>query len=352
MAGQLGADAGLETEAEEDLGRTDAFKEYKILIGEFSTAPQLQEVILPALQSRKGFTVLTTKSERKFAEELTEADYDLAWVVSGASLSDCSRVEFESAIKDFHESGGGLFVWAGEAPLVYHANLTIQQVLGDGYQLAGSHTGAATLLQPQGEPGQVGFARHLITTGLRSLPQASAFSQPASLSNRMVDIAVAAPGQPTIVASATDAFPPYCGRLVVDMGLARLADLEGGPADPTLRYLLNATCWVVGIDLRETHAFPLRGRLSRAEHNAKWIWQYYHGGWFNYDPEASDKVEAEYQNFLASTSTDGGVRSVQSGFFKYSVNFRLMTQTNILHANHTVRQVRRIQQQVYTWNNQ
>lgn len=37
------------------------------------------------------------------------------------------------------------------------------------------------------------------------------------------------------------------------------------------------------------------------------------------------------------------VRAVQSGQWQYEIDFRLMTQRNIQHENHTTRRIRRIQ---------
>lgn len=334
----------------EDLGLPDAFKEYKILIGEFSPIPTIEDVIVPALRRRKGFTVNSTQSERKFAEELTESEYDLAWIISGNEVQDGSSAQFAQAVLQFHESGGGLFVWAGEAPLLAHANLAVAAILGQDFQLSGSKSGPEQLNQRDSlVADEAAFVRHLITTGLRTLSQAPSFAGVDNISNKLAIIA-GTTTSPSILASAIDTFPPYCGRIVLDLAQSKLGGFDSEFSHPDLLcYILNASCWAVGIDLREAHCLPLRGRLSRANHDTKWIWQYFHGGWFNYDTEANDRVEAEYQNFLQSNTGDVGVRSVQSGFFRYSINFRTMKQRNIVHPAHTERDIRRIQETAYTW---
>jgi len=73
-----------------------------------------------------------------------------------------------------------------------------------------------------------------------------------------------------------------------------------------------------------------------------WTWQYYDGGFHNYDSAASDTVEGVYQEYLTSPYTCD-VRSVQSGQWQYEIDFRLMLQTNIQHESHTKRRIRRIQ---------
>jgi len=73
-----------------------------------------------------------------------------------------------------------------------------------------------------------------------------------------------------------------------------------------------------------------------------WVWQYYDGGFHNYDPEASNTVEGVYQEYLNSPYTCD-VRAVQSGQWQYEIDFRIMIQTNIQHESHTKRRIRRIQ---------
>lgn len=71
------------------------------------------------------------------------------------------------------------------------------------------------------------------------------------------------------------------------------------------------------------------------------LWEYKeHGTWHPYAPEASAVVEEAYQDYL-NDPAKVDVRSVQSGMWKYQVDFTNMTQTNIQHFNHTVREIRR-----------
>jgi hypothetical protein len=73
-----------------------------------------------------------------------------------------------------------------------------------------------------------------------------------------------------------------------------------------------------------------------------YIWQYLDGSFQNYDLQGSENVEEVYQQWVKNPG-DFDVRSVQSGQFSYMVDFRKMTQMNIVHENHTIRQVRRIE---------
>ncbi len=72
------------------------------------------------------------------------------------------------------------------------------------------------------------------------------------------------------------------------------------------------------------------------------VWQYYDHSWKNYDTAASDAVEEIY---LAYKDNRGGsdVRAVKSGSWEYLVDFMQMKQTNTQHPNHTVRDIRRVE---------
>jgi len=84
-----------------------------------------------------------------------------------------------------------------------------------------------------------------------------------------------------------------------------------------------------------------KGSSSKGE-GLVWVWQYYNNGFYNYDSTASDVVEGVYQEYLTSPYTCD-VRAVQSGQWKYEIDFRTMIQTNIQHEDHTKRRIRRFQ---------
>ncbi len=78
------------------------------------------------------------------------------------------------------------------------------------------------------------------------------------------------------------------------------------------------------------------------------VWQYYlHApqdgkaiGWYDYDPSASEIVENVWHNFQDNPTL--GTRVVQSGMWMYQVDLAALTQTNVQHHAHTVRQIRRV----------
>lgn len=82
------------------------------------------------------------------------------------------------------------------------------------------------------------------------------------------------------------------------------------------------------------------------------IWQYFDDnnfnavvkrsdGWYDYDWEASDVVEDEWQRYIVNRAMND-VRSVKSGQWEYMVDFVNWKQTNIIHQNHKVRSIRRL----------
>jgi len=104
-----------------------------------------------------------------------------------------------------------------------------------------------------------------------------------------------------------------------------------------------------GVPKAAPKAAPKRGSssgnvasTSSSSGDNVWVWQYFDKGFQNYDAEASDIVEGVYQEYLTSPYTCD-VRSVKSGQWQYEIDFRVMTQTNIQHENHTKRRIRRLQ---------
>ncbi|CAJ1941075.1 unnamed protein product [Cylindrotheca closterium] len=105
----------------------------------------------------------------------------------------------------------------------------------------------------------------------------------------------------------------------------------------------------------DEHYVSSAGQDNASEDNPKW--QYWVGdgvdgkedGWYDYDATGGAQVERlwrEFQNLLASTqqqheATYVAVRIVASGVWNYAVDLVNMTQTNVTHANHTQRFIRR-----------
>jgi hypothetical protein len=93
---------------------------------------------------------------------------------------------------------------------------------------------------------------------------------------------------------------------------------------------------------------------AEKQYKKRWpaVWQYYDDknfnarvkradGWYDYDPEASDIVEDEWQRYIVNRGMND-VRAVKSGEWQYMVDFVNWKQTNIIHQNHKQRSIRRL----------
>ncbi len=63
-------------------------------------------------------------------------------------------------------------------------------------------------------------------------------------------------------------------------------------------------------------------------------------GWYDYAADACGIVEEVHDNFLSNPHL--GLRVVHSGHWMYQVDLAHMTQTNVQHAAHKQRKIRRI----------
>jgi len=155
-------------------------------------------------------------------------------------------------------------------------------------------------------------------------------------------LATSSHGRPVILYADNDKFTPNCGRVMVDCGFTKLY-LQWDTAG-TARYVKNAAIWLLGLEHRLATDAPITGAIAVNEQEAKPVWQYQHGTWHNYDEDANDVVEQAYQEWKSNPYTD--VRAVKSGTWSYSVNFKEMVQTNVVHDNHTQRPIRRVEEKV------
>jgi len=185
------------------------------------------------------------------------------------------------------------------------------------------------------------FGGHLITTGLQHLYEGdsiSYFVDSKSLPDKLEILATSSDGHGSLFASNPQLFDKHAGRIAIDTGFTKLFmhwDTAG-----TARYVKNANVWLLGLDHRIASDAPLRGKVQRKEEDEKYLWQYQHGGWHDYDEEANKMVEAIYQSWLKDPGVD--IRTVKSGHWNYMIDFNTMKQTNIEHENHTERGIRRV----------
>jgi len=93
--------------------------------------------------------------------------------------------------------------------------------------------------------------------------------------------------------------------------------------------------------------------INPKENKPDYMWQYFddnknttnisNDNWYDYDLQANKIVEEEWQRYIKNRAMND-VRAVKSGQFEYFVDFIGWKQTNIVHQDHKVRNIRRIAQ--------
>jgi hypothetical protein len=228
-----------------DLGRDGAFSEFNILIGQFYTEFDMQKPI-DALKV-KGFQVKHVKTENECITELASNRHQIAWIISANQIQNPT---FISVLTTFHSSGGAIFLFADNIPYVCHASEFLKSKFG--ITVTGNYFGCKTLTYNENGHQQAGhFGQHEIFTGIATLYEGETichpvYSTPASC-KVFVTIATATDGNTSIAvhdppSTATE------GRLCLDCGFTKL--YCNWDAAGTARYIVNASCWLLGIEKR------------------------------------------------------------------------------------------------------
>jgi len=282
----------------------------------------------------KRFQVQIVTDIARFVEDLPNASE--AWIISGSTdgskggeaqdWSSVSKDDFVKAVEEYHKSGRGLALFASAEPFLNEAGVILSSLFG--INLTGSTDGKSDM-KVKANP---------IMSGVSSLYEGVKVSFPEMDDvDRFKVLASSSAGHPTIfVKDMTRAFPST-GRVLVDTGYSKMMHV-GNP--DVIRYLCNVGVWLLSIDYRIRKNSELRGTLIPKE-DIEYIWQYQHGGWYNYDAAASKIVEDAYKEYLNNPGKND-VRSVHSGHWNYLVDFLNMQQTNIQHQDHTQRNIRRV----------
>ncbi|GAM26420.1 hypothetical protein SAMD00019534_095950 [Acytostelium subglobosum LB1] len=314
---------------EYDLGVEGAFTSFTILVGSFYKMELKCEKDLKA----KGFTIQVVDTEKEFIEKLPSAD--IAYIISGLNENSPTKNEFIAAVKKFHQSGKGLFIWSDNDPYTVQANWILQDLFGAQHVVKGCESAQKdlTLATKAGEKQK--FQSHLITSGIVTLYEGHTISWMNDVPDQLAVLALSTEGHNILMHSVDEKLPENCGRIVVDTGFTKLMDQFYSAG--VERYIKNATVWLLGLDHRFKLGQDVQGEITQPREVP--VWQYQHGSWLDYDIDASKLVEHEYQDWLKNPYVD--VRSVKSGHWCYQVDFKQMLQTNIQHNSHTQRSVRR-----------
>eukprot|EP01132_Coremiostelium_polycephalum_P008234 gene8234-10120_t len=319
---------------EYDLGIEGAFSDFTILFGVFYP---LEMKCKESLKS-KGFDIIITQNQKDFISKLGDAD--IAIIIPFKTADETTtESEFTSAVRKFHESGKGIFLWAENDPFFVQTNWILQDLLQT--KVGGVDPGTKTLTLASGNKVDTQqFKSHLITSGIVSLYEGRTVSYFSGTIPESMDVlAKSSAGNPIILCS-NNKLAANCGRIVVDTGYTKLLDefFSAGIE----RYIKNACVWLLNLDHRFKLGVDIKSSIEKPVEIP--VWQFKHGTWFNYDSDASKVCEEHYQEWLNNKYID--VRSIKSGLWSYNVDFNNMVQTNIQHSAHTQREIRRVLQNV------
>ena len=241
---------GNPTGREYDLGRDGAFMGFHILIAQFYSDSQFNDTAmqLPIVElNAKGFQVKHVKTESECITELASNRYQVAWIISTNHIQ---NPKFTAALTAFYSAGGGIFLFADNTPYICHASEFLQAKFG--ITVDGNYYGGQTMTFKENSHQHSGhFGQHEIFTGITNLFEGITICHPvySTTASRtaFVTLATASDGSSSI---AVHDPPPTSrdGRICLDCGFTKLYinwDSAG-----TARYIINASCWLLGIERR------------------------------------------------------------------------------------------------------
>lgn len=330
----LAEDAG-ESGSIFNLGVDGAFKEFR-LIAFVGSLPEPLHRDVEAILQRLGIQVTLVTDLRNLVRALPVSD--AVWVFSGPMdrASDGTGKNWEAVnedafvrlLRDYHYSGRGIAVFSTGFPVATEANALTNALFG-------------FKLDTDVDPTESTVTSHQLMSGVSKLGSGPA--QQASSDGIYGDLKIVsenATKNPTVLCkdfAHTFGIATPTGRIVVDTAASRFFSGD----EDSRRYAANAAVWLLGLDYRIGNNYPPSGSLIAHDADMKHVWQYKHGGWYNYDKEASQIVEERYQEYVQNPYKCD-VREVQSGHWKYMVDFVNMKQTNTVHPAHTTRDIRRV----------
>ncbi|CAF3804860.1 unnamed protein product [Rotaria sp. Silwood1] len=234
-----------------DLGRDGAFNRYAILIGEIYVNVEYNiECIQKPINAlkKKGFKVKYVTNRTDFISELQTNKYKIAWVICSKSSEDNNIV---SSLTNFHAAGGAIFLLPDNEPFIYPASQFLNQKFG--ITLNGNYSGEKILTFKQNGQLEAGhFGQHAIFTGIQNLYEGITICHPVYSTSEsraiLATVATSTDGNPNIAVYDPPATSTE-GRLCLDCGFTKL--YKNWDEAGTARYVVNASCWLTGIDRRK-----------------------------------------------------------------------------------------------------
>lgn len=224
-----------------DLAQDGSFTKYNVIILNLN---HYVNVVEPkAALERKGFvvTVLECTSgmlDRYQLKPLLDKPNSQLWIISDYSLHLSNDVI--SLIKDYYNSGHGIYIWSDNDPHYVDANAVLKAFYGSVY-MAGNYNGDKVLgvQQTRNGPGIIG--NHLISTGIVSFYEGITISHLVNYQNVLTPLVYSSDGQ------VVTAFEDRNGkRVLVDGGFTRLyCNWNTAGTD---RFVVNCAAWLANVE--------------------------------------------------------------------------------------------------------
>ncbi len=221
-----------------DLAVDGAFKGQTVAVLHLYTGGGFDFELPKRALAEKGFSVYRWKNIPPSAKELKEAlDKSCQlWIISGSSQQ--LNEEHLAVIKEFFESGKGLYIWGDNTPYYGDANFISKALIG--VEMLGNVNGQQ-VVNLQMEEKKAGVTpNHLITTGIQNIYEG----------HTIATLTESKELTPIIYGSAnnlvTAVYEKEGRRLILDGGFTRL--YINWDAAGTGRYVKNAAAWLVNYE--------------------------------------------------------------------------------------------------------
>jgi len=222
-----------------DLAVDGAFEGQTIVVLQLYTGENFDFEKPKAALKEKGFSVYRYSNQPPSAEELKKS-LDKAcqfWLIS--STTQMLTAEHVKVIREFYESGKGIYIWGDNDP--YHADADYLANALVGVTMSGYYMGNQTVTFKT-ENSTSGMRKdHLITTGLENVFEGITISTVHDPNSVMTPLIWSTDGN--VVTAILD---DQQHRLIIDGGFTRLYcnwDSAG-----TGRYVKNAAAWLVNVE--------------------------------------------------------------------------------------------------------
>jgi len=217
-----------------DLCKDGAHEGKTIVVLQFHGGESKFREPIKALEE-KGFNVIrhtTPPLPEDLRLELEKACQ--IWIISGGTrLLNEKHIQ---VIKEFFDSGKGMYIWGDNVPLYADANALGKALLG--VEMKGNKSGQQ-IVQKSPAPGKPGFIDHDITTGLNNIYEGHTIATIGEAQNI----------HPIMRGSAgnvvTAVYRHDGKRAVIDGGFTRLYSTMWDKTPGTARFVKNAACWLV-----------------------------------------------------------------------------------------------------------